>query len=184
VLYRLFPFRPGVVRTEEGGVLHVAAALQGGGRHDNPDLYVAYYASRSVVSAVAEHLKGYIRLTLTDRDLLTEYGLPYAVASLDDARLPDLVDLDDPRVLLERALRPSRVGTRSRRTTQGIARAIYEGRASGFEWWSTIEASWTNVTLFADRALDALTVTAEPEPLTVMHPAVREAAEVVGVELA
>ena len=40
-----------------------------------------------------------------------------------------------------------------------------------------------NVTLFADRAADRLEVVDEPEPLTLEHVAVREAAEAVGVLL-
>lgn len=184
MLYRLFPLRREAGATEDGGALHVPAALQGAGRHDNPDLYAAYYASRSAVSVVVEHLRRYRDAVVSDADLRSEFGGPYAIASLDDSRLPDLVDLDDPRVLLERSLRPSRVATHSRRTTQAIARAIFEGGAVGFEWWSTIEATWTNVTLFADRALRRLRVAVEPEPISVTHPTVREAAEAAGVELA
>ncbi|MGH2696957.1 MAG: hypothetical protein ACRDIW_08200, partial [Actinomycetota bacterium] len=59
----------------------------------------------------------------------------------------------------------------------------YEEGVAGFEWWSTIEASWINVTLFDDRVAGRLTVVGEPEPLTLDHPAVREAAEAVGVLL-
>lgn len=65
-----------------------------------------------------------------------------------------------------------------------MALALYEDGLPGFEWWSTIEASWINVTLFEDRVIDKLTLVGEPEPLTLDHPAVRDAADAVGVLLA
>ena len=184
MLYRVFPFRPEADPVEEGGALHVPGVLQGAGRHDNPDLYVAYYASRNVVSVAAEFLRQFGLTTVSNDDFVSESGRPYAVAPIDDSPLEDLVDLDDPRVLLERSLRPSRVATINRRTTQAIARAIFDGGSSGFAWWSTIEASWINVTLFADRAIERLRPAGEPETLSTEHPAVLEAAEYVGVELA
>jgi hypothetical protein len=120
--------------------------------------------------------------------LLAQYlaaeGFPYALASIDDSAVDGLLDLDDPRSLVGRSLRPSSVATRNRKLTRPMARAIYEEGVPGFEWWSTIEASWINVTLFEDRVVDRLTLAAEPEPLTLDHPAVREAAEAVGVLLA
>jgi hypothetical protein len=103
---------------------------------------------------------------------------------VDDTHLGDLLDLDDPRNLVQRSLRPSGVATTDREMTQPMAVAIYEEGVPGFEWWSTIEASWINVTLFEDRVVDRFTLAGEPELLTLDHPAVREAAEAVGVVLA
>jgi hypothetical protein len=94
-----------------------------------------------------------------------------------------VLDLDDPSNLVARDLRPSGVATRARRPTQRLALRLYEEGVDGLEWWSTIEASWINVTLFADRIGGRLSVVGEPEPLTLDHPAVREAAEAVGVLL-
>jgi hypothetical protein len=75
------------------------------------------------------------------------------------------------------------VATRVRRTTQRQALRLYEEGVDGLAWWSTIEASWINVTLFEDRVAGLLNVVGEPEPLTLDHPEVREAAEAVGVLL-
>jgi hypothetical protein len=105
------------------------------------------------------------------------------MVAFDDSGLTGLVELDDPRNLLARDLRPSTVATRARKVTQRWAREIHEEGVAGFEWWSTIEASWINVTLFADRAHERVALAADPEPLSLAHPAVRDAAEAVGVLL-
>jgi hypothetical protein len=182
MLYRRFPFLPGAGRSEPGGPLHVPRIDQGEGRHDNPDVYGALYMSRNPASPVAELLKDAPRGVL-EPALLVHEGSPYALAAFDERGLDDLVDLDDPAVLASRDLRPSGVATRNRRATQRLALRIHQEGTAGFEWWSTIEASWINVTLFAERVVGRLDVVGDPEPLTVDHPAVREAAEAVGVLL-
>jgi hypothetical protein len=182
VLFRLFPGVRGAGLHEAGGPLFVPRFDQGEGRHDNPDDYGALYLSRTRASPVAEFLREYRGQGLPPR-LLEHEGAPLTLASLDDAGLQGLIDLDEPRNLATRRLRPSRVATRERGHTQPIGLSIYREGAPGFEWWSTIEASWINVTLFAERAAELLALAAEPEPLTIEHPAVREAAEAVGVLL-
>lgn len=184
MLYRLFPHDPAASAREEGGALHAPRALQGRGRHDNPERYGVLYASRVEVSVVAEFLWQRGFRDLAESDLRSETGRPYAVARLDDSSLAAPLDLDDPALLSERSLRPSMVATRDRERTQAIAVAAFEEGAAGLEWWSTLEASWINVTVFAERGASRLQVAADPEPLTTDHPAVREAAEMVGVLLA
>jgi hypothetical protein len=182
VLYRAFPRIRGAAPGEPGGPLFVPRLEQRRGRHDNPDTYGALYLSRVPESPIAEVLREYVARGAPPRPLFRE-GQPIGLATIDDSALEDLVDLDDPRVLLERELRPSGVATRMRRQTQRMARSIYADGVAGFEWWSTIEGSWINVTLFQERVAGRLTVVGEPEPLTLDHPAVREAAEAVGVLL-
>jgi hypothetical protein len=182
VLYRRYPFTRGAGLAEPGGPLYVPRLDQGDGRHDNPDAYGALYLSRVPVSPIAELLRDAPQGVLQPALLLHE-GEPYRLAAFDDSALPDLVDLDDPRTLLRRDLRPSGVATRDRERTQPLGLSIFREGASGFEWWSTIESSWINVTVFAERAADRLTLAGEPEALTVDHPAVREAADAVGVLL-
>jgi hypothetical protein len=182
VLFRLFPWIQGAPITEIGGALYVPHLDQGAGRHDNPDAFGALYVSRLPVSPVAERLRNLLGRSVTDQDLVRE-GARLSLVAIDDRALERLIDLDDPRNLLTRGLRPSRVATRNREDTQPIALALYREGVDGFEWWSTIEASWINVTLFEDRVTDRLTLAGEPEPLTLDHPAVREAAEAVGVLL-
>jgi hypothetical protein len=156
VLYRAFPSLPGAGPTDEGGPLFVPRLDQGRGRHDNPDAYGALYLSRVPASPVAEVLRDYLARRIPPSPLLRE-GSPIALVTVAEDDL-DLIDLDDPR-------------------------RLYDEGASGLEWWSTIEASWINVTLFADRAVGRLSVVDAPESLTIDHPVVEAAAEAVGVVL-
>lgn len=181
MLYRAFPATPGAGPTDEGGALFVPRLDQGRGRHDNPDTYGALYLSRVPQSPIAEVLRDYVARGIAPRPLLRE-GSPLRLAVVDDAEI-ELVDLDDPRSLAARELRPSGVATHDREATQPLARGLYDEGAPGFEWWSTIEASWINVTLFEERVVGRLALVDEPEPLTIDHPAVQAAADAVGVFL-
>lgn len=168
---------------EPGGALHVPRERQGAGRHDYPDAYGAIYVSRSALSAVAERIQGFRGQQLGDRDLRFASGARLALARIDDAALDGLLDLDDPAVLLKRGLRPSQVATHNRSVTRRIAHQVFSDGASGFLWWSSLEATWTNVTLFAERALDRLVLAGQPEPLTLRNDAMKAAAEAIGVRL-
>jgi hypothetical protein len=155
--------------------------VQGGGRHDQPNHYGALYVSRVAMSAVAELIQSFRGRLMTDADLRSAGGAQFALASIDDRRLTQLIDLDDPAALVVRGLRPSTIATQDRPVTRAIALALFSEGAVGFGWWSTLEASWPNVTLFAERAAEQLDLATEPEPLTVTHPVFRSAAEAVGV---
>ena len=156
---------------------------QGGGRFDDPDRYTALYLAREAVGAVAEAIQAFRGQELTAEAFLRPDGARRALAAVDDTALPALLDLDDPAVLAERRLRPSGVATGVRRVTQRIAAQAFDDGAVGLSWWSTLEASWTNVTLFGERIARPLPVT-EVSPLALDLPAVVEAAERLGVRLA
>jgi hypothetical protein len=181
VLYRLYPSTPGADPNDPGGALFVPRFDQGGGRHDNPDAYGAIYLSTVPAASVAELLIVLRTQRLLPQHLTAE-AFPYAIAGIDESAI-EVLDLDDPRNLAARDLRPSGVATRIRQRTQRLALRLYEEGVDGLAWWSTIEASWINVTLFDDRVAGRLEVVGDPEPLTLDHPAVREAAESVGVLL-
>jgi hypothetical protein len=66
-----------------------------------------------------------------------------------------LVDSDDPLQLASRELRPSQVATLRREVTQRLAVSIFREGGAGMLWWSTLDAEWTHVTLFQERALPA-----------------------------
>ena len=156
---------------------------QGGGRHDDPERYTALYLAREAVGAVAEAIQAFRGQELSAATLIRPDGSRRALATLDDTGLPGLVDLDDPRVLTARRLRPSRVATGVRRITQRIAADAFDDGAIGLAWWSTLESSWTNVTLFRER-LEASPPLVDTVVLTLDHPALVEAAERLGVRLA
>ena len=183
MLYRLFPWDPAADASSVGGALFSPRAQQGRGRHDNPDLYGALYVARVEASAVAEWLAGFRGQTLGPDDLARTDGRRWALVGLDDAALRGMVDLDDPMELASRRVRPSRVATRTRSTTQQVAETLFAEGIPGFGWWSTLEASWPNVTLFAERALDALDVSDGPREIGIDDPVVRAAAAAIGVTL-
>ena len=182
-LWRVFPWDAEAVPGSRGHPLWIPRTLQGAGRHDNPELYGVMYLSEHPTAAVAEtiaHLRGQV---LDDADL-ERGGLRLALSGVDAAIEGRLWDLDDPRVLLERRLRPSVVATRVRQKTRAWAADLFRARPrrDGIRWWSTLEATWMHVTLF-HRALPRVEPAGLPEPLRVSHTAVREAAEAVGVRV-
>lgn len=180
-LFRTLPYDPTAAAEERGGPLWFPRVFQGEGRHDNPDAYGCLYVSEQPVSAVAEALAMFRGSGPLRPEMLTRSGLPLALCEL---ALPDetsLVDLDEPLVLGREGLRPSLVATRKRFVTQPQAARLHSAHedTAGLRWWSTLESTWMNVTLF-DRAAELLEMTAI-ETLALSHPAVREAGEFLGL---
>jgi hypothetical protein len=180
-LWRVLPWDVRAQPQAPGGALWFPRELQGAGRHDNPDRYGCLYVSETPLSPVAEALapfRGSGPLTAT---MLTRAGLPLALAELRLADDAALVDLDDPAVLVEERLRPSQVATSTRLATQSYAARLFleRPRALGLRWWSTLEASLVNLTLY-DRAADHLSLAAAT-PLAPDHPVVRDAADLLGL---
>jgi hypothetical protein len=180
-LWRALPWESRAADGEPGGALWFPRHLQGDGRHDNPDLYGCLYTSETPVSAVAEQLAPFRGSGHLQPSMLVRLSLPLALAALELPASEAVIDLDDPAVLAAERLRPSQVATRSRRATQAWAASLYAGHdeAVALRWWSVLEGSWINVTLF-DRAASRLTVE-EVEPLGVDHQAVAEAADFLGL---
>lgn len=179
-LYRCFAWNAQAKPAEPDGPLWIPRSLQGEGRHDNPDLFGCMYLSERDVSPVVEQLARFRGGKLTS-SLLRRRGLPLALAEIDLTDAAVLIDLDDPRVLQRERIRPSRVATRQRGTTQPQARVLYERHtgAAGLRWWSPFEALWMNVTLF-DRAVPRARLGAVRR-LTISDPLVAEAAEFIGL---
>ena len=93
------------------------------------------------------------------------------------------MDFDDPAVLVGEELRPSRIATNDRPTTQAAAAQVFarHSKAAGIRWWSTIEALWPNVTLF-DRAEELLEVE-DVHPLELGDEVVGDAADFLGLPI-
>jgi hypothetical protein len=159
ILWRVLPWDSSARPTAPGGALWFPRPFQGTARHDNPARYGCLYVTEEAVSAIAEALAPFRGTGELQRDMLTRMGRPLAVAEirLDDGAV--LVDLDDPGVLAAEGLRPSQVATAHRAATQAGAVRLFDAHpgAAGLRWWSTLEASWINVTLF-DRAAAGLRV--------------------------
>jgi hypothetical protein len=183
ICWRLLPWREGALPTEPGGALWFPRELQGAGRHDNPDRYGCLYVSESPVSAVVEAFAPFRGTGVLSAAMLVRGGLRLALAQLQLDDHSDVLDLDDPRVLEKMQLRPSRVATGARAVTQAYALQLFDEYPSvvGLRWWSTLEASLLNLTLY-DRAAESLAFR-EMDLLALSHPAVLEAAELLGLDL-
>lgn len=180
-LWRVLPWDPSAPVGQPGHALWVPREYQGSGRHDAPDRYGCLYVAEVAVSAVAEMLAPFRGTGDLHPELLVRSGRQLALAELelaDDARL---IDLDDPAVLVAESLRPSIVATGQRSVTQAYAVGQFErhSQAPGLRWWSTLEASWIQVTLF-DRALSQLSVH-QIRTLTIDDEAVMAAASHLGL---
>lgn len=158
-LWRVLPWDPSVPAEESGGALWIPRALQGTGRHDAPDRYGCVYLAEQAASAVAEMLAPFRGTGDLRPGLLVRSGRQLALAELELDPAAPLIDLDDPAVLFAQLLRPSTVATMRRGVTQAYAVEQFERHpdAAGLRWWSTLEASWIQVTLF-DRALGSVSV--------------------------
>lgn len=181
ILWRVLPWlaeaRPG----DPGGALWFPRELQGAGRHDNPHLYGCLYAGESPVSPIAEALAPFRGASGLSDGMLVRSGVRLALAELSLSDDSQILDLDDPRVLLDVELRPSRVATNERAVTQADAARLFATvpTPAALRWWSTIEANLVNLTLF-DRAQAALDVTGV-SPLRRDDVTVREAAALLGL---
>jgi hypothetical protein len=183
ILWRLLPLIADVAPSSPGGALWFPRELQGTGRHDNPDRYGCLYLSESPISAVAEALAQFRGAGVLSPGMLIRANLPLALVRVDCEDDRKLVDLDDPDVLTSTRLRPSQVATKARAVTQAYAARIFDAHpaAVGLSWWSTLEASLTNFTLY-DRAAPALRLL-KIELLTLEHSATREAADLLGLTI-
>jgi hypothetical protein len=180
----VFTWNGSAMGAARGGPLFVPREQQGAGRHDAPEKYGAWYCSRDAVSAVAESMAFARGRSLHDGDFVTARGTVRAVVGLQIEDGISVLDLDDPQILVERRLRPSQVATRQRPITQRIATALFDEGATGFLWWSTLDAAWVNATLFHERALPYVSIATRPRRLSTRLPEVQEAAERIGISLA
>jgi hypothetical protein len=178
-LYRVFSHLERAAKDEPGGALFVPT--QGRGRIDNPSHYVAYYTTMQPEAAVAEVLgareAGPIRSDSFRGTPLLE-GSALALATLEITGLEAICDLDDPKELVSRGLRPSRVITRDYRVSQAWALDVFResGRREriGVSWWSYYESQWTSVAIWKRQRLRLRNI----EPLNIGHAAVLAAAKV------
>lgn len=151
---------------------------QGHGRVDDPEHeYLVLYLGDSPAGAIAEYLGNYPRWTaeVLDPPPAAPPGSRLALAryTFDGG----ILDLDDPDVLSQWALRPSSVVTRDREITQQWARAVYDtGQYAGVSWWSYRDPRWASLGLW-DRT--RLTASPDVEEVTLDHPALLEAGHII-----
>jgi hypothetical protein len=180
ILFRCFAWDARAAERGTDGPLWFPRLYQGEGRHDNPDLYGCLYLAGGALSPVVEQFARFRGQRLLP-SLLRRRGLPLALAELELDAAADLIDLDDPETLRWEGLKPSLVATRHRNVTQPQARVLHARHSTlaGLKWWSTYEASWSNVTVF-DRAATLLSVRSV-RALSIHDPIVVEAADFFGL---
>ena len=181
IVWRVLPVDPAAADDAAGGPLWFPREYQGAARHDNPAAYGCLYVAEGPVSAVAEALAPFRGRGAPLARMLERAGRGLLLLAFDLREPAGLLDLDEPQTLAAEGLRPSRVATRVRASTQRDALALFEThrRATGLRWWSTIEASWINITLF-DRARRRLRMRSV-ELLSPDHEVVRDAASELGL---
>lgn len=145
----------------EPGHPHYVGLPQGQGRVDNPEHYLTLYLSDDPLGAIGEAFGNH---SIWTSDLLSgPPALAGSVRALATFESSDVVviDLDDPQALLDRALRPSRVVTRHRGTTQNWALKIFrEGMWDGVRWWSFHNPEWGSFGLWHLNSLELVDVIA------------------------
>jgi len=174
-LFRIFPCLHNAQERAPGGPLYSTAGSEN--RIDNPDLYRIFYASSHPEAAVAEWLGRFA--VWEPHHFNPPLRVPNAAVSLATIGAGDstFVDLDDAAALLSWNLRPSEVVTRDYARRRAWATRIFNEapHVSGVRWWSFYNPDWGT---FGRWRTDDLTVTSI-EPLTLDHPAVVAAAEVI-----
>jgi hypothetical protein len=150
LLYRVFPYLPAAPAGNPGHPLYVEASSQGRGRWDNPSLYSTMYLSCSPEAAIGETFGNLARWTPKMLNLPALPGSQKTLATFEfDEEAHPLLDLDDARVLSQRAIRPTHVVVRNRPRAQQIAAGIFaEDLWSGIQWWSYHRPQWTAVALW------------------------------------
>jgi RES domain-containing protein len=182
ILHRCFAWSEPARIDDPDGPLWFPREFQGEGRHDNPEVYGCLYLADREVSCVVEQLARFRGQRLV-AGMLRRRGLPLALAELELDGRAEVIDLDEPRVLVRERLRPSSVATRRREVTQPQALALHRKHedAAALRWWSSYEAQWANYTIF-DRASPQLSLRAIRE-LTAEDATVREAADFFGLRI-
>lgn len=180
-LYRVFPWDGDNQRKFVlGGPYYVPRLLQGRGRHDIKEDGIIY-ASLDPVAAVAEDIQRFRNLQIDNDDFEMPKGLVKALVHFKLSGKPALYDLTDPHQLVTLQLKPATVATHDREKTQQLSKTLYSKKADGFIWWSTLEASWSNITLFESRVTSRLKIQSKIIPLKTSLTYVQEAAKKIGV---
>ena len=178
LLYRVFPFVATAGEGEPGHPLYEHHP-QRGGRMDHPDYYVWYLAGQ--MSAAVGEVFG--NLPVWEPTMLLFPALLDCSRALGVYYVPDdlrILDLDDPAELLARSLRPTQIVARNLAVTQAWAHRIWQEpdladprgrRWDAVKWWSFHRPHWDVIGSWVQPMIEAV------EPLSMDHPAVRDAAE-------
>jgi hypothetical protein len=180
--WRVFPWNP---EADEGDAFSPSFVPggQGYGRFDLPDADVGVrYFAESPEHAVAEKLVRLRNQSMDEADLL-EYGLSLALVDVR-VEVPvtrEIADLCSASALHSLGIAPDETAYHDRRTTQAISQRIHAAGFAGLRWWSGFRGEWHTVVLYTERISRAALAFGTPDPLRLDHPAVREAADQLGI---
>ena len=178
-LWRVFPWDARAAEGKPFSPSFVPGAT-GRGRFDLPrDLSPVLYLAESEEHAVAELLQPWRGGRLTAAQL-ERAGHPLALARVEIPKTARLIDLCDPAILEDLAVRPDVTASRLRERTQPIARSAWDHGGDGLRWWSSFWGDWHTVVLFTGRVGDALGFS-KPTPLSLERASVRRAAGLLGM---
>jgi hypothetical protein len=181
-VYRAFYNKAGIQSPlEKGGPLYIAREYQGGGRHDLANEGI-FYCSLETVSAVAERIKPFRNMKINNDDLIMKDGSKLALASYE-LKGANLVDFRDARELIKMKIAPADIGTQDREVSQKLSAAVHQSEADGFIWWSTINAKWSNLSLFDSKTKNKLSLTGKIIELNIANDLVIEAAKILNIGL-
>lgn len=183
LVYRVFPYLPGVTDRDESGHPLYLHKPQGHGRWDNPVHYDSWYFAKTPECAVGETFGRLLEWTDDMFDFPLTPGSRRALGVFD---VPDdlpMLDLDDAGALLARGLRPSKIVSPNRSKTQEIALAVHDERMdhgprkwAGIQWWSQWRSFWEVVVLCVPHGEDPVHELVKVDPIDLAHPAVVAAA--------
>jgi len=182
-VYRIFIHSPSAAPTEPGGVLFVPPH-QDLTRIGNPKRYQTLYVGDSQAGVCAEVFNvGKYRLRWSSEMLRGRPDMPdsfHAIAEYEIDGSALICNLDDPKQLVAQSLRPSQIVTRDYLQSQAWALALFDTkRWCGASWWSYHDPRWVSMGLWS---LDAIR-SKRLERLTILHPALAEAASVLKIDL-
>lgn len=181
--YRVFPWDPNAKEGEIGGAFYTPRQKQGAGRHDLPHLDGVLYCSLTAQSALAEFIQVYRGRKIGKVHLRRPDKLVTGMVHFELRNAGQLLDLDDPHVLVRFKLRPSQIMTHDRSVTRSMAETLYASGTKGLLWPSALEASWINATLFAERCRASLTLMSNVAPVTLDMPEIIAAAAFLNVTI-
>lgn len=181
--WRVFPWDPDAGPGEPFSAGWVPPS-QGQGRFDLPGVPGGViYMAETPEHAVAEMIQHYRGHTLDSADLrVAGHALALVQIGIERRVMTDVADLCDAAVLTRLGIRPDETASSDRRRTQAIAARLHAEGHAGLRWWSALTGDWHMLVLFRDRARRFRF--GHPEPLTLAHASVIEAARALGIATA
>jgi hypothetical protein len=180
--WRVFPWNPRAAGNEPFSAAFVPGD-QGYGRFDLPgETSGVRYLAETPEHAVAEKLVRLRNQSLEAEDL-DEFGFRLALVGveLDIPATLGLFDLCSASQLESLGIDPDRTAFRDRSVTQAISQQVFDTGYAGLRWWSAFFGEWHTLVVYIRRMPDAAVRFGRPEALRPEHPAVREAADALGI---